>query len=380
MAEVAAAVPATAAPPQALPALDGTRNNTTERLKMLLGGGSSAPQPKAASAQPDATDTDSGAVVAGDDETLSADKPVPKPEAKAQGEDQATAAVDEVSDDAQSEERQFSNLTELLEAGGFDLEKGMDLELPVKIDGKEGTAKLRDLLKSYQLDGHINQRLESVNNDRKALDGERQQFQTERADKLLKLDAGVKTLERALLGEFQQVDWNKLVTEDPAAYNAKFVDFQQRNLYLQDIGQQIAQERQQAEVQQRSAYEAHLAEQRRLMQAKIPEWSNETTRAKDKADIGAYLETVGITKAEFEAIDDHRYALVARDAAKWAALQKSKPAVLKKVTAAPKLLKPGTQQSRAAQDSIASQKDRERLKQTGRVRDAATVFKRLGIV
>src|SRR5688572_31558807 len=107
------------------------------------------------------------------DEGVTDSKPVPE----AQAEDQAEESEDVQSDDAQTAERQFSNLTELLEAAGLDPDKGYDLELPVKIDGKEGTAKLRDLLKSYQLDGHINQRLATLDTDRKAFQAEQQRFQ-----------------------------------------------------------------------------------------------------------------------------------------------------------------------------------------------------------
>lgn len=74
-------------------------------------------------------------------------------------------------------------------------------------------------------------------------------------------------------------------------------------------------------------------------------------------------------------MQDHRHALVVRDAWKWHQLQASKPAVLNKVRAAPKLLKPGSPQSKAAQQSLATNKDRDRLKQTGRVSDAAKLLK-----
>lgn len=361
------------APIQRVQVVETPKATPLDRMKSFLSPESPTPESKATSEVSDgaeSTEAEGG-------ESLSPDKPVPKVKAVAETEDREEAGVDEVSDDAQSEERQFSNLTELLEAGGFDLEKGLELELPVKVDGKEGTAKLRDLLKSYQLDSHHHNKLSEVDTDRKALQAERQTFQAERADKLLKLDAGLKTLERALIGEFQQVDWNKLAAEDPAAYNAKFVDYQQRNQYLQDIGQQIAQEQQQSQQQQVQAYQARLAEERKLMLAKIPEWSNETARQKDKAEIGAYLESVGVTKAEFEAIDDHRYALVARDAWKWNQLQKGKATTLKQVKAAPKLLKPGTQQSKDAGNRFIAQKERDRFRQTGKASDAVAPLKRI---
>ncbi len=340
-----------------------------DRLKALLGG--SEPQANAAESrgQPKA---DSPVDETGD--VASESKPVPA-EAKAEA-DQAADSADVQSDDAQSEDWQPSSIEELDEALGWEGDKLWSLPVKVKIDGKEGTATLRDLVKSYQLDGHINQKLAAVDTDRKALQAKQEEFQRERADKLLRMDAGLKTLERSLLGEFQSVDWQKLAADDPAAYNAQLVSFQQRNAQLQDIAAQINAEQQQHQSQQLESQKAWLEEQRKMLQAKVPEWADETRRAKDKAEILAYLDTVGITKDEFEAIGDHRHALVVRDAWKWHQLQKSKPAVLNKVKAAPKLLKPGTQQSKDAANRDAMGKDLARLRQTGKLQDAAKALRR----
>jgi hypothetical protein len=312
-----------------------------------------------------------------DDGSAPSEGQVPKAEAQAEVEDQAQTSDDVQSDDAQDEPWQPSSFEEIGESLGWDNDKLLSLPVKTKIDGKEGTATVRDLLKSYQLDSHINQKLESVDTDRKALMAERERFQSERADKLLRMDAGLQTLERALMQEFQSVDWQKLAQEDPAAYNAQLVSFQQRNAQYQDIANQIAQEKQQFQVQQQEQFASYLAEQKKLLQAKIPEWADETVRAKDKAEIVAYLGTHGISKEEFEAVTDHRHALVVRDALKWHQLQKSKPSVLNKVKAAPKLLKPGTKQSKDVVTKLATNRERETLRQTGKVRDAVPALKRI---
>lgn len=284
---------------------------------------------------------------------------------------------DEKSGDAQSEDWQPSTLDELAEALGWEGDKLFGLNAKVKIDGKEGTATLRDLVKSYQLDGHINQKLASVDTDRKALMAERDKFNSERADKLLKMDAGLKTLERALLGEFQSIDWQKLSAENPAAYNAQLVSFQQRNAQLQDIARQIAAEQQQYQAQIVDAQTKWLDEQRKLLQSKVPEWADESRRAKDRAEIATYLNSYGISNEEFEALGDHRWALVIRDAHDMAKLRKSKPAVLNKVKAAPKLIKPGSQQSKDVVTKLAFNRERDTLRQTGKVKDAVAPLKRL---
>jgi hypothetical protein len=76
-------------------------------------------------------------------------------------------------DDAPFDPAKLSSLTELADAAGLESERLMDLELPTKIDGKEGKARLRDLVKSYQLDGHINQKLATLDTDRKTFESKK---------------------------------------------------------------------------------------------------------------------------------------------------------------------------------------------------------------
>lgn len=341
-----------------------------DRLKAFLtgpeeGAPSVAPrvQSKAASAN-DAGDSEGG------EGAPTGDEPVPP-----QG-DRAEEPDDGQSGDAQSEDWQPSSLDELAEALGWDADRILGLPASIKVDGKEDKAELRDLIKSYQLDKLHHQRLETLNNDRKSLEGERQKFTQERADRLLRLDAGLKTLERSLMGEFASVNWQQLAAESPNDYNARLVQFQQRNAQLQDIAQQIATEQQQFQQQAKAQADARLAEERKLALAKIPEWADEKTRAGEKAEIIGYLDGLGLSgKEAFESIEDHRHLLVVRAAWQWEKLQKSKPAVLNKVRVAPKLLKPGSQQSRAATAIRADAKDHARLKQTGRVADATKLLK-----
>lgn len=361
---------AAAAPTNSAPATQQAQPSVHERLKAFLTQPSEAPaeKPEAKQVAPKVS-SETGDAVAQPEATETE-------EVEAAEVEQAEA----VEGDADTEETPLSTLTELAERTGIDVDDIMNLELPTKIDGKEGKARLRDLVKSYQLDGHLNQKLASFDNDRKAFTAERQTFEREKAEKHLRLDAGLQTLGRLLEAEFASVDWQKLQAESPEEFNRQYVAYQQRYAAVQDIGNQIAQEQTKAREQAQAAAKAFVDEQRTLLQAKIPEWSDKAKRDKASADMVEYLKGHGISKEEFENLPDHRHILVIRDALNWHQLQKSKPATLNKVKAAPKLLKPGSQQSRAAQNNVALSKARDHLKQTGKARDAAQVFKRLGVV
>jgi hypothetical protein len=60
---------------------------------------------------------------------------------------------------------------------------------------------------------------------------------------------------------------------------------------------------------------------------------------------------------------------------KYAKLQSNKPAIAKKVEAAPKMLKAGTSVPRNA-DAEQNKKLSQKLKQSGKVRDAALLFEK----
>lgn len=345
-----------------------------DRLKAFLAG----PQPQAA-ASTTAEQADSSS------EDVGQPKEPAKAEApKVAAQAEADAEVPEgEATEAQPDVSQITSLAELAESTGIGLDRILDMALSTKIDGKDGRATIRELQKSYQLDGHLSNKLKTAADERKAFESERTRVAGEWQQKQMQMDAGLQVLQRALQGRFASVDWQGLRDTDPGQFNARYVEFQQDQAMLNHIADQIGQERNTVNEQQRQAQEKLLREQFDLLESKVPEWAGDTgkktreTEISEMADI--FEKSYGITRAELDRLTDHRDFLVARDALKWQKLQASKPQVLKKVVAAPKLLKPGTQQSQAAQAGVAITQAREQLRKTGKLSDAASVFKRLGV-
>jgi hypothetical protein len=289
----------------------------------------------------------------------------------------AAAEAEPQADDALTE-AQLSSIVDLADATGLELDKLMDLDIPTKIDGKEGKARLRDMIKSYQLEGHLNQKLMTFADEKKAFETERQTHMQQSQQKFMQLDAGIQVAHRLLQEEFADVNWQQLQNESPLEFNQRYVAFQQRQAQLNNLASMIGQERQGAEARAAAQEQAYLSEQAKLLDSKLPEWADQGKRNKDIAEMSAVLNSAyGITEPELRALKDHRQVLALRDAWKWQQLQKAKPSVLNKVKVAPKLLKPGAQQSRAAQDGFIAQKERERLRSSGKVLDAKASLKRL---
>lgn len=275
-------------------------------------------------------------------------------------------------------EAEYSSVEELAEALGWDLDKILGLDVKTKIDGKEGKQRLRDVLKSYQLEGHLNQKLMTHAEERKAFETERQNFLQTSQHKLQQMDVGVKLAQKLLEGEFANVNWQELQNSDPLQFAQQYTAFQQRQAQINHIANTLAQEQQQAQQQTALRDQTYLQEQMKLMETKLPEWADKAKRDKDIAEmIPTVKDTYGISEEEVRSLRDHREILVLRDAWKWQQLQKQKPTIANKVKTAPKLLKPGTTQSKAAQTSLQMQQDRARLRDSGKVRDAKPVLKKL---
>lgn len=289
-------------------------------------------------------------------------------------------AKEEPEDDAQPEETEAEpeTLDELAERLGWDIDKILNLKTRTKIDGKEGTQLLRDLIKSHQLEGHLNQKLMTHAEERKAFETERQNFIQTSQHKIQQMEAGVKIAQRMLEGEFAQVNWQELQNTDPLQFAQQYTAFQQRQAQINHVANLLGHERQQAEQADAQQRQSYLAEQMRLMETKIPEWTDQSRREKDLAEIIPMVKDLyGISEQEVRNLTDHRELLILRDAWQWQKLQKAKPATLNKVKAAPKLLKPGAPQSRAAQEGLAFKSERDRLRKSGKVSDAKAPLKRL---
>jgi hypothetical protein len=350
--------------------------STHDRLKAFLSGPTGQQPPPSAKSDPQGLVDDTAGESTQTKEPLQAPKAVPA---------QAVAAEAEVPDsegDSADADVELTSVTELAERTGLTLDRIMDLSIPTKIDGKEGSTTLRQALKNFQLDGHLSNKLKAHADERKAFEAQAQRLQSDYQQKLQQVDAGVQVAQRLLQGEFASINWQELQQTDPATFNQHYVSFQHRQAMLDQIANQLGTERQTLQQQQAQQHKGFLEEQKQLLESKVPEWADSKARATEMKEMGeVFSEAYGVTGEELNALVDHRDFMVARDALKWLKLQKSRPAVLNKVRQAPKLLKPGASQSQAAQKSVAVASARDQLRKSGgKDKQAlANVLKSLGV-
>lgn len=143
------------------------------------------------------------------------------------------------------------------------------------------------------------------------------------------------------LKQYQDVDWNAYVDQDPISAQKDWQKFQmlekQRDRVAYDLNARFAQMNQ----QRTAEYQQKVAEGLQTLQNELgKDWNKETQTALMQMGQDVY----GFSKEELDSVIDTRMVKVLLDANKWQKLQSSKVQTMKKITDAPKLAKPGTKQ------------------------------------
>ena len=278
-------------------------------------------------------------------------------------------------------EGQPEESTEELEASGEAEDQSEDDQEPVeevktrykaKVGGEEVEVELDELINGYQRSKDYTQKSQALAEQRKAIDAERghlEQVKQERMAYAQKLQALDSFLSQQNRGE----DLEVLKETDPIGYAVKVAEQSQREKQLSVVRAEQNRIAQQQQVEQQQNLQNHLKYESDKLTSVIPELATPKGDAIRK-EIREYAKSVGWSDQELSSVYDHRAVLTLYKAMKFEQLQKGKPDTLKKVQQAPKMLKPGTStpNTKSAQDKQVMQK----LRQSGKVRDAAAAFER----
>ena len=295
----------------------------------------------------------------------------------------ANAFMGLMGDDKGAEEGQPEESTEELEATSeVESEESEYLEesepveekprYKAKVGGEEVEVELDELINGYQRSKDYTQKSQALAEQRKAIEAERQhleQVKQERQAYAQKLQALDSFLSQQNKGE----DLEVLKETDPIGYAVKVAEQSQREKQLAVVRAEQQRIAQQQQAEQQQSLQNHLKSEAEKLASVIPELATPKGDAIRK-EIREYAKSVGWSDQELASVYDHRAVLTLYKAMKFEQLQKGKPETLKKVQQAPKMLKPGTSapNAKSSQEKQAMQ----RLRQTGKVRDAAAAFER----
>lgn len=289
------------------------------------------------------------------------------PEQEPQGDEPEEQPQDGAEEqESEQPEYQLSDVAKLLGAdeSTLDVDEDGSVLVKTKIDGEEGKVKFADLLKSYQLQGHVDKQVREAAEIRKQAieqaQAVQQQIQVQQA--IVGKLAEIKAVE-AEYQQYQNINLDLLIEQD----SVQALKVQQRMRTLQERHAALNSEANQAAnfVQQQQAQVSHAAlqqEAQALMTA-LPEWKDSSKAEAEKKAIKADLKARGYTDRDIEALSDHKAVLLARDAMLYRQMKAGAPAIEKQVRAAPRIAKPGTPAQRSPRTEV--QKIKQQVRNGG---------------
>lgn len=286
---------------------------------------------------------------------------------------------DDVQIEASEEERTLPDTIDgIAEHLGVTKDDLLSLKVNTKIDGIEGQASLAELVKSYQLEGHLNQKSMQLAEMKKAAEAEIQQQKALLQQQIEQGSQLANYLNNELYKDYNAINWQELRETDPAEFAAKRQEFNERYQAIQNaqaqFNYQMQQRQQQEQAESEAKFKEILANERNALLSKLPDWHDKAKAESEQRQIREYLKAEGFGDSEINSLADHRSILVSRKAMLYDQLMKAKPVVEKKVQTLPKVIKPGTTKSKADINAERRKAQLGKLRKSGALHDAAALL------
>lgn len=291
-----------------------------------------------------------------------------EPQQEAQADEPATEPEAVDAKDSESEppsEYQLADVAKLLGAdeNALDVADDGSILVNTKIDGEPGKVKFADLIKSFQLQGHVDKQVREAAEVRKQAQEYAQavQQQTQVQQAVVGKIAEAKVIENQL-AQYQGINWAALEDSDPVQAMRLQRQFGELKQAYQAKVQDINQTQSQIQQQQSQQTAASLESERQALLNACPEWGSEAVATKEKQQIAADLKARGYSDRDIQGLSDHKAVLLARDAMLYRQGKAASNVAEKQIRAAPKIIKPG---STASRNTNHIQKIHQEVRRTG---------------
>ena len=246
----------------------------------------------------------------------------------------------------------------------------------VKAAGEEKEVPLSELIKGYQLGADYTKKTTEVAEQRKLVEAERgaiEEAKYARDSYAQRLQA----IDQFLTSQMPQEDLASLKENDPIGYAVKVAELSEKKEQLQAIRAEQARIAQEQQSENARAMSDRVAQEASKLAQVLPEFSDPAKGDNVRKEIRNYGKTLGFTDEELSQVYDSRHVLTLHKAMMYDKLQKSKPAITKKVNEAPRMLRAGTSGGTKQSQEQTLQKQKSQLRTSGKVRDAAALFEQL---
>lgn len=272
-------------------------------------------------------------------------------------------------------------LEDIAEAGGWQV---ADLyKVKVKVNGPDGKpveVSLGEWKDGYQQSAHLAALKETEKRRGEELIAQRAKAIEAVNQRAIELDALTKAAEARLVGGYNNIDWNTLRATDPAEWAAKRAEFLEAAQGLQQVKAhamtQVQAQMQQLQAEQAEQYQQYLQGQLEEARNLIPEMAVPEKVPVVQQETVNWLRSNKYSDFEIGLISQSAKLLkLVRDKM---TLSKADTEAKKVAPAAKKFLKPGTAAPASNKQAEAYKAARSKLRKSGKLEDAAALFKVLG--
>jgi len=299
--------------------------------------------------------------------------------------DEAEPEAEETDEAEEAEEEDIADDTDESEESEDEEAEDEEVEetalYTVRVNGEDVEVTEDELVRGYSRQSDYTKKTQELAEYRKQLDGGAQHLQNEIAQTQAARQEYVNAMSQAIESnysvakQFENIDWERLKTEDREEYLTKRDEYREVQEKIQDLRykQQGAYEQQNREMQ--TQHSRLLQEEHAKMVQIIPEWNDPDTQRAIAKSVGEFALSRGYTQEELNQLVDHRSILVLMEAKAFSDMQgKQLKARAKKVKNKPKVVRSSAKKDKADTNKVMRTKKMKRLQQTGHVDDAASLF------
>jgi hypothetical protein len=245
----------------------------------------------------------------------------------------------------------------------------------VKVDGQESEVTLDELVKGYQREADYTKKTQTLAEQRKAVEAERQAV--EQAKQLRDTYAQrLQLIEQSLRAQTQGENLEELKETDPIGYAVKVAERAEKEKHLNMIRAEQARIAQMQQAEQAQHLQSVVTQEAEKLAKILPEYTDPVKGDTIRKSIRAYAEKEGFTPDELSKVYDSRAVLTLYKAMQYDKLMQNKGEVNKKVSQAPKMLRPGVGKPQGSLEAEQTKKLRQEFRKSGKVSDAAKLFEK----
>ena len=274
----------------------------------------------------------------------------------------------EISEETESEEEEVSEQDVSQDEEQIDTqEKLEDSTYKVKVAGQELDVTLDELRNGYSRDADYRQKTEELSNQRKNFQSESEKQRLNYSQKLNQVNELMSMAQQELNAEKNSVDLEQMYEDDPT--EAMRIEHRIRRKQ-----EKLDSAKAKTQAEQKTQFDGFLQEQKRLLETKMPEFTDPVKASALKVTMKSTLNNYGFNDSEVAQVYDHRIVMLVNDAMKYRSLQDSKPNLAKKISKPGKVFSSGVKQGKYEVNSKVRKEKFSRLKKTGSMKAAQDVF------